>query len=110
MAAIFMVIFHVLAVYVGAQIAQLEYVDVWRSAVVALISYIVMFIVGLLLIPLIGVPLLGQLFGLVVLVLGTAFASKMVLSCDWQPAWIIGGTAGVLHALIAFVFSGCTHI
>ena len=110
MAAIIMVLFHALAVYVGTQFAQLEYVDIWRAATVALLSYIVMFLVGLLLLPLIAVPLLSQLFGLLVLVVGTAFAAKMVLSCDWQPAWIVGGTAGAFHALVAFVLSGCTHI
>jgi hypothetical protein len=103
-------IFHVFAVYVGTQVAQLEYVDIWRAIVVALLSYVVMFLVGLVLLPLIAVPLLGELFGVIILTLGTAFASKMVLSCDWKPAWIIGGTAGVLDALATFVLSGCSHI
>lgn len=110
MGALVLVVFHVFAVYVGTHFAQNEHTDVWRSVTVALLSYIVMFVVGLLLLPLIAIPLVSQVFGLIVLTAGTAFAAKMVLSCDWKPAWVVGGTAGFLHALAAFVLSGCTHI
>lgn len=105
-----LIIFHVGAVYVGALAAQLEYIDIWRAIVVAVISYIVMFLLSLVLLPLIAVPLLGQLMGVVVLTLGSAFAGKMVLACDWKPAWVLGITAGVLDAIASFALSGCTSV
>lgn len=110
MLGLLLMILHVFAVYIGTQVAQLEYVDIWRSLVVALLSYLLMFILGLLLLPLIAVPVVSKLFGVIVLAVGTALATKMVLACDWKPAWITGSTAGVIYALAAFTFSGCTSV
>jgi hypothetical protein len=101
-------ILHVVAIYVGTQVAQLEYPDVWRCIVVALVSYVVMFVLGLLLLPLALIPFAGALVSAVVLGVGTACAAKMVLSCDWQPAWTIGATAAVINFLAGFLLSGCT--
>lgn len=100
-------IFHVIAIYFGAQVAQLEYVDVWRCIMVALISYIAMVLVGLVLLPLILVPIVNLFLGPIILGVGTALAAKMVLSCDWQPAWTIGGAVAVLNLLVGWLFSGC---
>jgi hypothetical protein len=107
MSIIILMILHVLAIYIGAQIAQLEYADVWRSVIVALLSYVVMIVVGLLLLPLALVPVINMFFGAIVLGVGTALAAKMVLSCDWQPAWTIGATVAVINFLASWVFSGC---
>ena len=101
---LFMMIGHVFVIYLGAHFAELEYVDIWRCLVVALISYIVMFVLMLLLSPLLLIPFVSSLFGAIVLLLGTAFASKMVLSCDWQPAWIIGGTAAAANFIVSLIF------
>lgn len=95
---------HVIMIYLGASIAQLEYVDIWRCVVVALISYIVMLVLGLLLSPMLLVPFVATLFGSIVLFAGTAFAAKMVLSCDWNPAWIIGATAAVANFIAGLIF------
>src|SRR5688500_4228172 len=100
MGGLLMFVFHGFAVYVGTQVAQLEYPDFWRACIVALLSYVVMFVLTLVLLPLAFVPLVNQLLGVAILGLGTAFAAKMVLACDWQPAWIIGATATVLNALV----------
>jgi hypothetical protein len=98
---------HTVAFYMGASMAELEYVDIWRALVAALISYIVMFVISLLLLPLAFVPLVNQLIGAAVLFLGSAVAAKMVFSCDWKPAWIIGAVAAGVNFLAAFVFRGC---
>lgn len=108
MSFIVLFILHVLAIYIGAQIAQLEYADVWRSLIVALLSYVVMVVVGLLLLPLALVPIINVFFGAIVLGVGTALAAKMVLSCDWQPAWTIGATVAIINLLASWVFSGCS--
>ena len=102
-----LIVLHVCAIYIGAHVAQLEYVDIWRCAVVALLSYVVMIVVGLLLIPLAFIPFVNLFLGAIVLCAGTAFAAKMVLSCDWQPAWIIGIAAALANMLAVWVFSGC---
>ena len=107
MGLIFGFIFHTIAIYIGAQTAQLEYVDVWRCAVVSIVSFVAMIVVGLLLAPLILVPVVNLFLGPIILGIGTAFASKMVLSCDWQPAWTIGITVAVLNLLVGWFFSGC---
>ena len=104
----FLFIIHVVAIYTGAHIAQLEYIDIWRSVTVALLSYVVMIVVGVLLAPLLLVPIINIFFGALVLGLGTAFAAQMVLSCDWQPAWIIGATVAVVNMLLSWVLSGCS--
>jgi len=100
-------IFHVLAIYFGAQMAQLEYVDVWRCVVVALISYIAMVVIALPMALLIVVPIVNLFLGPLILGVGTAIAAKIVLSCDWKPAWTVGITVAVLNLLIGWVFSGC---
>ncbi|MCB1187066.1 hypothetical protein KDL29_07870 [bacterium] len=95
---------HVVMIYIGASIAELEYVDIWRCLVVAIVSFVVMLILGILLSPMLFVPFLSAAFGAAVLFLGTAFAAKMVLSCDWKPAWIIGGTAAVANLIGTLIF------
>ena len=108
MGPIFGFVFHVLAIYFGTQIAQIEYADIWRCVTIGLISYIAMFLVGLLLLPLILVPVLNMFFGAIVLGLGTAFATKIVLSTDWQPAWTVGITVAVINLLVGWALSGCS--
>ncbi len=106
---------HVGAIYAGCSIAQLEYVDIWRSVLIAFISYIVMILLTLLLMPLlIGAALTGwlsyflsALLGAGILLLGTAMAAKMVLSLDWKESWIIAATAGVVYFFASWMFSGC---
>lgn len=101
-------VLHTVAIYVGASMAGLETIDIWRAAVAALVSYVVMILVGLLLAPLVLVPLVNQLLGTAILFLGTAFAAKMVFSCDWKPAWTIGGVAAAAAFLAGFVLRGCS--
>ena len=101
------ILIHVGAVYMGAQIAQLEYADFWRCVVVALVSYVVMFFVGIALFPLILVPLINVFFGAIVLGLGTSIAAKIALGCDWKPAWTVGITAAAANLLFGWILSGC---
>jgi hypothetical protein len=106
---------HVGAIYAGCSIAQLEYVDIWRSVLIAFISYVVMIILSLLLLPLlVGAAMtgalshfLGALIGAGILLLGTALAAKVVLSLDWKDSWIIAATAGIVNFLVSWMFSGC---
>jgi hypothetical protein len=99
---------HVVAIYAGCSIAQLEYVDIGRSAVIAAISYVVMLLVAIPLgMVLALVPILRVFIGAAILLLGTTVAAKMVLSVEWKEAWIIGGTAAVANALASWFFSGC---
>lgn len=102
------IILHVIAVYIGAHIAEFESVDIWRSLVIAIVSYIAMFIVALLLFPLILVPVVNIFLGSIVLGAGTAIAAKIVLSCDWKPAWTVGITAAVINLLAVWLLSGCS--
>ncbi|MEZ5337432.1 MAG: hypothetical protein R3F46_04135 [bacterium] len=95
---------HVVMIYIGASFAELEYVDIWRCLVVAIVSFFVMLVLGILLSPLLLVPVLSAVFGSAVLFLGTACAAKMVLSCDWKPAWIIGATAAVANLIGTLIF------
>jgi len=87
--------------------AQLEYIDIWRTLVVAFFSYIAMAVVAIVLSPLIFVPVVNIFLGAIILGLGMAFAAKIVLSCDWQPAWTVGISAVVMNLLVSWIFSGC---
>jgi hypothetical protein len=78
-------------------------VDIWRCIAVALVSWVAMIFVGLLLLPLALIPLVNVFVGSAVLLAGTAIAAKIVLSCDWKPAWIIGATVAVLNALLSWL-------
>ena len=98
---------HVLAIYVGSQVAQLEYNDIWRSAIVAILSYIVMVLVAIPLALLVLIPFVNLLVGPLILGIGTSLAAKMVLACDWKPAWTIGITVTVINLLFGFLFRGC---
>lgn len=106
-ALIVIFIVHTVAIYFGAQVAQLEYADIWRCAIVAFLSFFAMLILALVLSPLLLIPIVNLFFGAIVLGLGTAFAAKMVLACDWQPAWTIGIVVAVINLLISWMFSGC---
>lgn len=107
MGAFLLFLIHIGAVYIGVHAAQIEYADIWRSIVVALVSYIVMFFVALLLIPLAFVPFVNLFLGAIILGVGTSLAAKMVLSCDWKPAWIVGITATVVNMIFSWMLSGC---
>lgn len=98
------IILHLFAIYIGAQIAPLEYVDIWRCVTVGLVSYVAMLLTGLVLVPLLFVPVISLLVGTAVLLAGTAIAAKVVLSCDWQPAWTIAITVSIAHALFGLLF------
>jgi hypothetical protein len=106
---------HIGAIYAGCSIAQLEYVDIWRSVLIAFISYVVMIVISLVLIPLLVIAAMPTMFshfltaiiGAGILLLGTAAAAKMVLSLDWKESWIIAATAGVVNFLAGWMFSGC---
>jgi hypothetical protein len=104
-----LVIFHGCAVYGGTQLTKLEHVSVWRVLAMALLSYlvyIIAFFAGLLLVPLAAVPTFALLF----LTLGTVLLGKLMLACDWKSALTIGGIAGLVHALGAFIFIGPPHV
>jgi hypothetical protein len=102
-----MLALHTASIFIGASMAELEYVDIWRALIAALVSYVVMFVIGLLLLPLAFVPLVNQALGALVLFLGSACAAKMVFSCDWKPAWTIGAVAALVNFLAGFVLRGC---
>lgn len=102
---IFLIGAHVAAIYIGAHIAQLENTDIWRAVGIAFLSYLVMVFVGLVLFPLALVPILGLFVDAIILGLGTAIAAKILLSCDWSPAWTIATTAVVAKVLIGLLFS-----
>src|SRR5690606_13595457 len=104
------------AIYFGALAAQLEYVDIWRCALVSFLSYFVMWLLAWLIFPLLaagsaagGAELIHSklfvvVYRTVVVGVAAALTSKVVLSCDWKPAWTIGGVAGAANAIAALLF------
>ncbi|HES58284.1 MAG TPA: hypothetical protein ENO21_02525 [Firmicutes bacterium] len=98
-------ILHALAVFAGAKIARLERVDFWRAAIVALLSYIAIFLASLLLWPLHWVPLVGVLASSLALGVGTAVTARLVLDCQWRPAAIIGVAVMITGALTGMIFT-----
>jgi hypothetical protein len=96
---------HALAVFAGARIAKLPKVDFWRAAIVALLSYIAIFIAGILLWPLSWIPLVGVLASSLALGVGTAVTARLVLDCQWLPAAIIGVAVMVTGALTGWIFT-----
>jgi hypothetical protein len=101
-------ILHSIAIYIGSSIAQLEHVDIWRSALIALLSYVVMLIIAIPVFLLLSVvPVVRVLAGGVIILLATWVAAKVVLSLDWKQAFPIALTAAVVSLLAGWVFSGC---
>lgn len=90
MSMIFGFALHSLAVFAGAKVAKLERVDIWKAAVVALLSYIAMLLAGILLFPLSLIPFLQALVGAAVLFIGTAVTARMVWELEWNKACSIG--------------------
>jgi hypothetical protein len=107
MGVVLAIFLHVGAVYIGAHLAQLEYIDIWRCILVAICSYVAMIPCAIALALLIFVPVLNVFLGAIILGLGTAIATKVVLSCDWQPAWTVGGTALAFNLLAGWIAKGC---
>lgn len=98
-------VLHIFAIYIGAKFAELEYVDIWRCLTVALVGIVAQLLVGLLLSPILIVPVLRLAFGTLVLLIGTGIAAKAVLSCDWRPAWTIAIVASIINALFNWLFT-----
>ena len=90
MSMIFGFALHSLAVFAGAKLVKLERVDIWKAAVVALLSYIAMLLAGLVLFPLFLVPFLTALASAAVLFIGTAVTARMVWELEWNKAFNIG--------------------
>lgn len=73
-------ILHSVAIYIGSSIAGLEYVDIWRSALIALISYVVMVIIAIpIALLLSALPVVRILTGGVIILLATWVSAKIVL-------------------------------
>lgn len=98
-------ILHALAIFVGAKIARLERVDFWRAAIVALLSYVAIFLASLLLWPFSWVPLVGIFASSLALGIGTTVTARLVLDCQWRPAAIIGLSVMVAGALTGWIFT-----
>ena len=99
---IFSFALHSLAVLAGAKVAKLERVDIWKAAVVALLSYIVMMLAGLLLFPLFLIPFVKALAGAAVLFIGTAVTARMVWELEWNKAANIGVVVMVLGTVASW--------
>lgn len=108
MVAVLFFILHFFAVHIGVQVAQIEYAEIARSVIIALLSFLVMFLVAIPLAVLIIVPVVNIFLGSIILGTGTAIAAKIVLSCDWKPAWTVGITAAVVNLLAGWLLSGCS--
>ena len=90
MSMIFGFALHSLAVLAGAKVAKLERVDIWKAAVVALLSYIAMLLVGLVLFPLMLIPFIKALAAAAVLFIGTAVTARIIWEIEWEKAYSIG--------------------
>ncbi len=93
---------HSLTVYGGAKAVGLRRTGVIKAMVAAFLSYLAVLILAPILIPLKLIPLVGSLFGAIVLAVGTAVAAKVVLNCEWKQAQVIGLISAAVNLLFAF--------
>lgn len=100
-------ILHALVVLFGAKVARIAGAGFWNSLGVALLSYIIMAVVGWLLTPLTWVPLVKLLVPAFVLFFGTALAIKLIFDTEWSKAWTVGIVVFLVNLVFGWLFTGC---
>lgn len=93
---------HSASVFGGAKATGVRRIGILKSMAAALLSYLAMILVAPLLIPLKMIPFVGNIFGALVLALGTAVAAKVVLNCKWKQAQVIGLIAMIVNLVFVF--------
>ena len=103
MSMIFGFALHSFAVLAGAKVAKLERVDIWKAAVVALLSYIAMVLAGMCLFLFFHLgSFMSGLASAAVLFIGTTITSRIVWELDWDRACKIGIVVMVLGTLASW--------
>ncbi len=96
---------HSLAVLAGAKVAKLERIDIWKAAVVALLSYIAMLLVGTVLFLFFHLgSFMSMLASAAVLFIGTAVTARMVWDLKWEKAYNIGLVVMVLGTVASWLW------
>ena len=96
---------HSLAVLIGAKVAKLERVDIWKAAVVALLSYIAMMLVGVVLFLFFHMgSFLSAIASAAVLFVGTAVTARIVWELEWDKAANIGIVVMVLGTVASWLW------
>lgn len=94
---------HSLAVFAGAKLAKLERVDIWKAAVVALLSYIAIALAGLVLFPLLLIPFIKVLAAAAVMFIGAAVTARLVWEIEWEKACTIGLAVLVIGTVAGWI-------
>ncbi len=100
-------ILHALVILFGAKVARIERAGFWGSLGVALLSYVIMAVVGWLLTPLTWIPLIKLLVPAFVLFIGTALAIKLIFDTEWNKAWTVGIVVFLVNLVSSWLFHGC---
>jgi hypothetical protein len=103
-------VLHALVILFGAKIARIERAAFWNCLGVALLSFIIMAVVGWLLTPLTWIPLIKILVPAFVLFFGTALAIKLVLDTEWSKAWTVGVVVFLVNLASSLLFGGCSML
>jgi len=95
---------HSAAVLAGARIGKVPRIDFWKAAVVALLSYLAMLLIGIPLLLVTWIPGINVLAALFVLGAGTAVTARMIWDIEWKTAWVIGVVVIVASLLARLLF------
>ena len=97
-------IVHALIIWaVATYVAKLESAGLLQSLLVALFSYVAMFLLSLVTVLFLLIPIVNVIVLALILFAGTAIAAKLVFGCDWEPAWTIGLFVAIAHAVLSFI-------
>ena len=94
-------VLHVLAIWVGTKVVEVRDAGFVQLAVVALLSYVISAVAGVLLSPL-WLILFGA-FGFFISMLSVAVALKLLVDTTWGKAWGVGFVAGIVWMVISLL-------
>jgi hypothetical protein len=91
---------HVLLIMLGAAVAKIEKAGFWRSLGVALLSFLLIWVISFLVWPLKLVPIVGGLVVALVAFIGTSLAARLVFDCRWEAAWTLAFVVAVAQFVL----------
>lgn len=93
---------HLLAIWIGIKVMTQKQAGFLQLVIIAVLSYVVSWGVGILLFPL-GL-LFGRLAGFAVAVIGVGVATRFVLDTKWGEAMTVGVIAAIVMVVINWIF------
>jgi hypothetical protein len=94
---------HMLAMWIGTKVANIEEIDFGRIAVATLVSYVAVALGQMLLGWLTWLPLLGWILASLIWLIGVALAVVAVMGTKWGDAFKVAFTAMIVQFLLSWL-------